>query len=162
MSGVTNFDLFEHFGAASLGSTVERLERAIERAGMTVFARIDHAACAREIGMEMSPTVVLIFGNARGGTPIMLAAPSAALHLPLRVLVREAADGRAMVSFHPVAPMLRQARVPDALPARFESAQRILAEAIRALWVAPPRGGRGRGRGQGGHACFGLRRPGAG
>ena len=62
----------------------------------------------------------------------MLAAPQAALDLPLRVLVREAVDGRALVSFHPIVPLLRQAGVPDELAVRLEPAQRILIEAIQA------------------------------
>jgi uncharacterized protein (DUF302 family) len=80
--------------------------------------------------MEMPPTIVMLYGNPRGGTPIMLAAPHTALDLPLRVLVREAADGRTIVSFYPVAAMLRAAGVPDALATRLEPAQRILVEAI--------------------------------
>src|ERR1700754_3549765 len=89
--------------------TVDRLTKAIEKAGLMLFATIDHAAGARAIGTPMPPTVVLIYGHAKGGTPIMLAAPQAALELPLRVLVREDADGRILVSYHPAAAMLRQA-----------------------------------------------------
>ena len=92
--------------------TVARLEAAIGQAGMAIFARIDHAAGAAEVGLAMPPTVVLIYGNPRGGTPVMQAAPLTALDLPLRVLVREA-DGRVLVAFHPAAPMLRAA---SALP----------------------------------------------
>jgi uncharacterized protein (DUF302 family) len=124
----------EHVSGMAFAPTLERLVRAIEAAGMTVFARIDHAAGAREVGMEMPPTVVLLYGHPRGGTPIMQAAPQAALDLPLRVLVREdaaAGGGRVLVSFHPVAPMLRQAGVPDALAARLEPAQRLLIDAIQ-------------------------------
>ena len=97
---------------------------------MTVFACIDHAAGAREVGMDMPPTVVLFYGHARGGTPVMLAAPQAALDLPLRVLVREDTDGRTVVSFRPVAQMLREAGVPDPLAGRLEPAQQILVDAI--------------------------------
>ena len=79
----------------------------------------------------MPPSVVLIYGHPKGGTPLMLAAPLAALDLPLRVLVREDADGRALVSFHPAAPMLRRAGVPEALATRLDPAQRLLVEAIR-------------------------------
>jgi len=113
-------------------STLERLIEAIKTAGMTLFATIDHAAGARDIGVEMQPTVVFIYGHAKGGTPIMLAAPQVALDLPLRVLVREAADGRTLVSFHPAAAMLRRAGVPEALATRLDPAQRILAEAVGA------------------------------
>ena len=81
--------------------------------------------------MEMPPTVVLIYGNAKGGTPIMLAAPDVALDLPLRVLVREDPGGPAVVAFHPIAPTLQRAGVPDALTTRLEPAQRLLVEAIK-------------------------------
>ena len=121
----------EHVSAEAFAPTLDRLVRAIEVAGMFLFARIDHAAGAREVGMEMPPTVVLIYGHPRGGTPIMLAAPQVALDLPLRVLVREGADGRVLVAFHPVAPMLRQAGVPDALATRLDPAQKVLVEAIQ-------------------------------
>jgi uncharacterized protein (DUF302 family) len=127
----TSSDPVEHFSAVAFGPTLERLVAAIERAGLIIFARIDHAAGAREAGMAMPPTVVLIYGHPKGGTPIMLAAPQTALDLPLRVLVREDADGRALVSFHPVAPMLQRAGAPDALATRLEPAQRVLVEAIQ-------------------------------
>jgi uncharacterized protein (DUF302 family) len=122
--------IVEHVSALPFGPTLKRLKDAIATAGMTVFACIDHAAGAREVGMEMPPTVVLLYGHPRGGTPIMLAAPQTALDLPLRVLVREDTDGRTVVSFHPVAQMLREAGVPDPLASRLEPAQRILIEAI--------------------------------
>jgi uncharacterized protein (DUF302 family) len=111
-------------------ATVERLVQAVEAAGLTVFARVDHAAAAHEAGLEMPPTTVLIYGAAKGGTPIMLAAPLAALDLPLRVLVREGADRGVSIAFHPAAPMLRQAGVPEALATRLDPAQRLLVEAL--------------------------------
>ena len=132
MSDPTNPDPVQIVSAVRFQPTVDRLAKAIESAGLTLFARIDHAAGARDAGLDMPPTVVLIYGNAKGGTPIMLAAPLVALDLPLRVLVREDANGQAVVSFHPIAPMLRQAGVPDALATRLEPAQRILLDAIRA------------------------------
>lgn len=129
MIGTSDANVIEHVSDVAFQPTLDRLERAIEAAEMTVFARINHAEGARQAGMEMPPTVVLLYGNPRGGTPIMLAAPRAALDLPLRVLVREE-GGRVLVSFHPVFPMLRQAGVPDALAIRLEPAQRVLVEAI--------------------------------
>src|ERR1700760_4231583 len=103
----------EHTSPLSFEQTVERLTQAIEKAGMTVFARIDHAANARAVGMQMPAATVLIYGNAKGGTPIMLANPLAALDLPLRVLVREAADGTTKIVFHPIADLLAPAGVPS-------------------------------------------------
>jgi uncharacterized protein (DUF302 family) len=132
MSDSANSGPVELVSAVSFASTLDRLLQAIERAGMNLFATIDHAAGARNIGLVMPPTVVLIYGHARGGTPIMLATPQAALDLPLRVLVREDADGRTLVSFHPAAPMLRRAGVPETLATRLEPVQRILAEAVAA------------------------------
>jgi len=124
-------DIVEYPSSLTFDATVDRLIATIENAGLIVFARIDHAAGARDAGMTMPPTVVLIYGHPKGGTPIMLASPLAALDLPLRVLVRERNNGQALVSFHPVTPMLRRAGVTEALAVRLEPAQRILIEAIK-------------------------------
>jgi uncharacterized protein (DUF302 family) len=67
--------------------TVARLEAAAQAKGLTVFARIDHAAGASAVGMPLRPTVLVIFGNARGGTPLMQARQSAGIDLPLKALV---------------------------------------------------------------------------
>jgi uncharacterized protein (DUF302 family) len=109
--------------------TLTRVVEAIEAAHLTIFARIDHAANARDVGLAMPPTTVLIYGAAKGGTPMMLAAPRCALDLPLRVLVRESEAG-VMVAFHPVAPMLIEAGVPESLARKLDPAQRLLLEAI--------------------------------
>jgi uncharacterized protein (DUF302 family) len=121
----------EHASPLPFAATLDRLVDAIARAGMTVFARIDHAAGARDAGLEMPPTEVLIYGSPKGGTPVMLAAPAAALDLPLRVLVRQAPSGRTVIAFRPAADMLRQAGVPDELVHRLDAAQRLLVEAIQ-------------------------------
>jgi uncharacterized protein (DUF302 family) len=123
-------DLVEHVSVAAFAPTLERLKQAIAKAGMIVFAEIDHAAGARDVGLAMPPTVVLLYGHPKGGTPIMQAAPQAALDLPLRVLVRESADGRVLVAFHAAAPMLRRAGVPEPLATRLDPAQRLIVEAI--------------------------------
>jgi uncharacterized protein (DUF302 family) len=126
-----NADPIEFVSPTSFGSTLERLVKAIERAGMTVFATIDHAAGARDVGMTMPPTTVLLYGNPKGGTPMMLAAPLVALDLPLRVLLREDADGRTLVSLRPIAPILRRAGVPETLATRLDPAQSVLVEALQ-------------------------------
>jgi uncharacterized protein (DUF302 family) len=110
--------------------TLERLERAIANAGMTVFAKIDHAANARSIGMAMPAATVLVYGAAKGGTPVMLATPLAALDLPLRVLVREGADGKVSIAFHPVVAMLGRVGVAEDTAARLAPAQRVLLSAV--------------------------------
>lgn len=111
-------------------ATLARVTDAIAAAGLTVFAQIDHAHGAAQVGLAMPPTVVLLYGNPKGGTPIMLAAPSASLDLPLRVLVREVETGTS-VSFHPIAPMLLAAGVPDHLANALDPAQRLVMEAVR-------------------------------
>jgi len=73
-------------------TTLARLVAAIEARGLTVFARLDHAAGASAAGMSLPPTTVLIFGNPKAGTPLIVAAPSIALDLPLRVLVAQRAE----------------------------------------------------------------------
>ncbi|MEO9115796.1 MAG: DUF302 domain-containing protein [Gemmatimonadaceae bacterium] len=122
--------LVEIASRAAFKPTLERLIQGIEAAGMAIFAQIDHAAGARAIGVLMPPATVLIYGHARGGTPIMLAAPKAALDLPLRVLVRESEDSRTLVSFHPIGAALRQMGVTDMLTIRLESAQQLLEQLI--------------------------------
>jgi uncharacterized protein (DUF302 family) len=71
---------------------IARLHDVIHERGLTLFAEIDHAQNAHDVGLTMPPTRVLIFGSAKGGTPLMLAAPDIALELPLRVLVRERSE----------------------------------------------------------------------
>jgi uncharacterized protein (DUF302 family) len=124
-------NLVEHVSAAPFSATVERLTSAIEKAGMRIFARIDHAAAAQDVGLTLPPTLVLIYGSPKGGTAIMQAVPQAALDLPLRVLVREASDGRALIAFHPAGDMLRRLGVADELAARLDPAQHLLVDAIR-------------------------------
>lgn len=85
-------DLRTVHSEASFDHVVERLRDVIHERGLTMFAEIDHAQNARDVGLSMPQTRVLIFGNAKGGTPLMLAAPDIALELPLRVLVRERSE----------------------------------------------------------------------
>lgn len=130
MTDTENAALVEITSGESFDATLDRLVDTIAGAGMTLFARIDHAAGALTVGTPMPPTTVLIYGSPAGGTPLMLAAPLAALDLPLRVLVRETNQGEVSMLFHPMAPVLRQAGVPDALVNRFDRAQRMLVEAL--------------------------------
>jgi uncharacterized protein (DUF302 family) len=80
--------------------TVDRLVAEVEAKGMTVFARIDHAAGAKQAGMALRPTEVLIFGNAKGGTPLMQAGQTIGIDLPLKALAWEDADGKAWLSYN--------------------------------------------------------------
>jgi uncharacterized protein (DUF302 family) len=77
----------------SYSETVERLSKAITDGGNTIFATIDQAAAAKTVGLALRPTALIIFGNPKGGTPLMDAFPLVALDLPLRLLVWEEDDG---------------------------------------------------------------------
>lgn len=80
--------------------TMDRLEAAVKAKGLTVFARIDHAAGAASVGMELRPTDLLIFGNARGGTPLMQAGQTAGIDLPLKALVHRDEEGKVWLSYN--------------------------------------------------------------
>lgn len=123
-------DFEEHLSPLAFAPTLDRLAAAIRGAGMTLFARIDHEAGARKAGLHMLPSTVLIYGHAKGGTPVMQAVPEAALDLPLRVLVREREDGAVAIAFHPVAAMLRRVGVPEGIASRLEPQQRLLVAAL--------------------------------
>ena len=85
------------FGAKE---TLERLSAEVERRGMTVFARFDHAAGAAAVGLALRPTTVVIFGAAKGGTPLMQAAQTAGIDLPLKALVFEDEAGKCWVAYN--------------------------------------------------------------
>lgn len=80
--------------------TVDRLVTVLQSKGMTVFARIDHAAEAAKVGLKMRPTQLLIFGNPKGGTPLMVAAPTVAIDLPFKALAWEDAGGKVWLAFN--------------------------------------------------------------
>ena len=80
--------------------TMDRLQAEIRAQGMTVFARIDHAAGAAEVGLTLPPTELIIFGNARGGTPLMQSAQTVGIDLPLKALVWEDAAGATWLSYN--------------------------------------------------------------
>ena len=103
--GMKPSDVVESHSAFGFAETVDRIDAEIAARGLQVFARVDHAANAEAVSLDMPPTTVLVFGNARGGTPLMLKAPELALDLPLRVLVRQVVDG-VVVSYHDPVAML--------------------------------------------------------
>jgi uncharacterized protein (DUF302 family) len=125
-------ELAEFTSPHSYAQTVDKLAAAIERGGLSVMARVDHAAAAAAVGLSMPPTIVMLYGNPRGGTPIMLAHPAAALDLPLRVLIREDEDGKTRVAFHPIVALLARADVASTIASKLEPAQRLLVDAISA------------------------------
>jgi uncharacterized protein (DUF302 family) len=96
----------------SVDETLKHLETLLEAKGITVFARIDHGGEAAKVGMEMHPTKLLIFGSPKGGTPVMLAAPTSALDLPLKALVWEDDHGKVWVSSNDPAYLQKRHNIP--------------------------------------------------
>jgi len=84
----------------SVDATVDRLKDILQSKGVTLFALIDHSGEAEKVGMKMPPTKLLIFGSPKAGTPLMLASPSTAIDLPLKILVWEDQQGRVWVSYN--------------------------------------------------------------
>src|SRR2546430_11854073 len=92
----------------SVDETVEKLKGILQAKGVTLFALVDHSGEAAKVDMKMRPTKLLIFGNPKGGTPVMLAAPSIAIDLPLKILIWEDAQGKVWVTYN--GPMYLQER----------------------------------------------------
>ncbi len=84
----------------SVDATVQRLEGILQAKGIKLFALVDHSGEADQAGLQMRPTKLLIFGNPKAGTPLMIAAPGIALDLPLKLLVWEDADGKVWISYN--------------------------------------------------------------
>jgi uncharacterized protein (DUF302 family) len=91
--------------------TMDRLDAAVKARGMTVYARIDHAAGAAEVGLPLRPTDLLIFGNARAGTPLMESIPTIGIDLPLKALVWQDIAGNTWVSYNDPAWLARRHRL---------------------------------------------------
>ena len=84
----------------SVDHTVEKLKGILQAKGVTLFALVDHSGEAQKLGLEMPPTKLLIFGSPKAGTPLMLATPSTAIDLPLKILIWEDAQGKVWVSYN--------------------------------------------------------------
>ena len=84
--------------AHSVKETLDRMEKELKSRDMTIFARIDHAAGAKEVGLTLAPTELLIFGNAKAGTPLMQARQQIGIDLPLKALAWQDADGKTWLS----------------------------------------------------------------
>jgi uncharacterized protein (DUF302 family)/uncharacterized membrane protein YidH (DUF202 family) len=101
----------------SVDETVEKLKGILQAKGVTLFALVDHSGEAEKVGLKMLPTKLLIFGNPKGGTPIMLAAPSVAIDLPLKIVVWEDAQGKVWASYNSPAYLQQRHGIPqDLLP----------------------------------------------
>lgn len=115
----------------SFQDTIERLQGAFEAKGFVIFAIIDQQKAARSVGLDMPPTTLLVYGNPKGGTPLMLAAPDFALELPLKVLVREDSE-RVLVVFTPAASLEGRHGLPAGFASKLAGAETVIAAAVGA------------------------------
>src|ERR1700677_91607 len=99
----------------SVDQTVENLKNILQSKGITIFAVIDHSGEAEKVGMKMPPTKLLIFGSPKAGTPLMLAAPSIAIDLPLKILVWEDGQGKVWLSYNSPEYIMKRHGVPQDL-----------------------------------------------
>jgi uncharacterized protein (DUF302 family) len=114
----------------SVEETVRRLQSAFAEKGLQVFALIDHSGEAEKVGLKMRPTKVLIFGSPKGGTPLMVAAPSLAIDLPLKTLVAEDAAGRVSVTYNDPEYLKERHGVPEALIKNLGGAGVVIGKAV--------------------------------
>src|ERR1700684_4423999 len=113
----------------SVDETVDKLKAILKSKGVTLFALIDHSGEAGKVGMKMPPTKLLIFGNPKAGTPLMLASPSAAIDLPLKILVAEDAQGKVWISYNSPEYLQERHGLPDNLLQNIAVVQALAAAA---------------------------------
>lgn len=99
----------------SVEETMQRLEALLGERGVAVFARVDHSGEAAKVGLTMRPTKLLVFGSPKGGTPLMQAAPSLAIDLPLKALFWQDAEGKVWLTYNDPAYLQQRHNVPPEL-----------------------------------------------
>ena len=99
----------------SVDQTVEKLKGILQAKGVTLFALVDHSGEAEKVGLKMLPTKLMIFGSPKGGTPLMVAAPSIAIDLPLKILISQDAAGKVWVSYNSLAFLQERHSIPQDL-----------------------------------------------
>ena len=114
----------------SVDETMKRLQAAFAAKGLQVFAVVDHSGEAEKVGLKMRPTKVLIFGSPKAGTPLMVAAPSLAIDLPLKALVAEDAAGKVSVTYNDVEYLRERHGVPADLIKNLAGAGIVIAKAV--------------------------------
>ena len=114
----------------SVDDTMRTLQEVFSQKGLQVFAVIDHSGEAEKVGLEMPPTKVLIFGSPKAGTPLMLAAPSLAIDLPLKALVAEDAEGKVSVTYNDPEYLRARHGFPAELTKNLAGAGALIAKAV--------------------------------
>lgn len=115
----------------TVAETLARLEMIIKSKGIPILALIDHSGDAERAGLKMQPTKLLIFGNAKAGTPLMIASPTVAIDLPLKALVWQDSSGKVWVSYNSPDYLKQRHGLPDNLLSNIAGIGPICAEAVR-------------------------------
>jgi len=111
----------------TVDQTVEKLKFILQSKGVTLFALVDHSGEAAKVGMTMLPTKLLIFGSPKAGTPVMLAAPTAALDLPLKILVWQDGRGQVWLSYNSLPFLQRRHGIPETLLSNLAAVEALVA-----------------------------------
>jgi uncharacterized protein (DUF302 family) len=114
----------------SVEETIRRLQAAFAEKGLQVFALIDHSGEAEKVGLKMPPTKLLIFGSPKAGTPLMLAAPSLAIDLPLKALVAQDAENKVTVTYNDPEYLRERHGFPDEMTKNLAGAGALIAKAV--------------------------------
>ena len=129
MTTLPNKGIIDKASTHSVDETVEKLRGMLQAKGVALFALVDHSGEAAKVGMKMPPTKLLIFGNPKAGTPLMLAAPSSAIDLPLKILVWEDAQGKVWVSYNSPQYLQQRHGIPEELLPNIAVVETIAAKA---------------------------------
>src|ERR1700723_1217888 len=113
----------------TVDETVEKLRGILQAKGVMLFAMVDHSGEAAKVGLPMPPTKLMIFGNPKAGTPLMLAAPSIAIDLPIKILIWEDSQSRTWASFNDPAYLQERHNVPQELLSNISVAAALAAKA---------------------------------
>jgi uncharacterized protein (DUF302 family) len=125
-NGIVN-ELSNH----SVDHTVERLEAVLQASGAVLFGLLDHSGETEKVGLEMKPTKLLIFGKPKAGTPLMLASPSTAIDLPLKMLVWEDAARKVWISYNSPEYLQKRHGFPEDLLPNISVVRKLASEAAR-------------------------------
>jgi uncharacterized protein (DUF302 family) len=115
----------------SVDDTVAKIEAILKEKSVKIFTIIDHSGEAKQAGLEMHPTKVVIFGNPKGGTPLMLAAPTTAIDLPLKLLVWEDGEGKVWITYNTPQYLQQRHQFPNELIANIAVEEAIANNAAR-------------------------------
>ena len=113
----------------AVDETVEKVKNILQSKGVTLFALVDHSGEAERVGMKMRPTKLLIFGGPKAGTPLMLAAPTIAIDLPLKLLVWEDGQGKVWISYNSLEYLKERHGLPQDLLQNIAAIETLAAKA---------------------------------